>query len=64
LSIAPVGTLPGYQGYGFDGLSLVDKLKVIAALGIPALFVIIIIAMLISRRNKRRRRASYDPRAK
>jgi len=64
LSIAPVGTLPGYQGYGFDGLSLADKLKVFAALGIPALFVVIIIAMLISRRNKRRRRASYDPRAK
>ncbi len=64
LSIMPAGSIPGSQPYGFEGLSLSDKLKVFAVLVVPTLVVIIVIAMLISRRNKRRRRASYDPRTR
>ncbi len=64
LSISPVGTLPGYVGYGFDGLSIIDKLKVAAVFGVPVILVLIIIAMLISRRRRRRNRASYDPRSR
>jgi len=55
LSIAPLGAVPGYEGYGFDGLSLADKLKVIGVIGVPLVLLIIIILALISRRNRRRR---------
>ncbi|MBI2120367.1 MAG: hypothetical protein HYT94_01955 [Parcubacteria group bacterium] len=35
LSILPRGTIPGYEGYGFMGLSLGDKLSVIGPIGAP-----------------------------
>lgn len=37
LSILPRGTIPGYEGYGFMGLSLADKLSVIGPIGAPLL---------------------------
>ena len=58
LSIGPVGSIPGYQGYGFWGLSLADKLKAVGAVGIPLILILIIISMLISRRNRRKRKES------
>lgn len=62
LQIMPTGSIPGSEPYGFEGLSLSDKLKVIGVIVVPALVIVMVIAMLISRRNRRRRRASYDPR--
>jgi hypothetical protein len=56
LSIAAIGAVAGYEGYGFDGLSLPDKLKVIAAFAIPLVLLIGIVLALVSRRNRRRRR--------
>ena len=58
LSVAAIGAVAGYTGYGFDGLSLVDKLKVVAAIGVPLILLILIIAMLVSRRNRRKRKQS------
>jgi len=37
LGILPKGTIPGYEGYGFMGLSLADKLSIIAPLSAPVL---------------------------
>jgi hypothetical protein len=56
LNIAAVGTVPGYEGYGFDGLSLGDKLKVIAVIGIPFALLIFFIYLVALRRRQRRRR--------
>jgi hypothetical protein len=39
LSVLPKGTIPGYVGYGFEGLHLEDKLSIIIPVGAPiALF--------------------------
>jgi hypothetical protein len=54
VSIAAPGTVAGYEGYGFDGLSTGDKLKVIAVLGIPILLLGFFIYLLILRRSRRR----------
>lgn len=40
VSIAAIGAVVGYEGYGFDGLSLEDKLKVAAVVVIPVLIFI------------------------
>lgn len=37
LGILPKGTIPGYEGYGFEGLSLGDKLSVIGPFSAPIL---------------------------
>lgn len=55
LSVAAVGAVAGYEGYGFDGLSLGDKIKVFVALGLPLLLVLLLIAILISKRRRRLR---------
>lgn len=55
LSVAAVGTVMGYEGYGFDGLSVADKLKAILGLGVPlALFVILIVILMRRRRAKKK----------
>jgi hypothetical protein len=54
VSIAAAGTVAGYEGYGFDGLSLADKLKVIAVVGIPLALLIFVIYLVILRRIRRR----------
>ena len=53
LSIAALGTVAGYEGYGFDGLSLVDKLKVAVVLGLPVVLLILFITTLTLRRRRR-----------
>lgn len=54
LSISAPGTVPGYEGYGFDGLSVVDKLKVLAFFGIPLIVLILLAYLLVLRRRRRR----------
>jgi hypothetical protein len=55
LSISPAGTVPGYEGYGFDGLSIGDKMKVLAVIVIPLLVLILLAYLLVLRRKRRRR---------
>lgn len=60
ISIAVFGAVPGYEGYGFEGLSVSDKLKVLVILGVPfALLVGLIIAVIIRRKNRRRPRPTH-----
>ena len=40
VSVLPYGTLPGYKGYGFAGLSLRDKSSVVLVIGAATLFVL------------------------
>jgi hypothetical protein len=56
LSISQAGTVIGYEGYGFSGLSLIDKLKVVVVLGVPALLIVALIVILTMKRRARRRR--------
>ncbi|MFM2330848.1 MAG: hypothetical protein RLZZ26_355 [Candidatus Parcubacteria bacterium] len=58
LSISPAGTIIGYEGYGFSGLSLIDKLKVFVVLGVPVLLFVTLIVILTMKRRARRRRAA------
>ena len=60
LSIQPLGSVPGYEGYGFDGLSLGDKLKVAAVLGTPVLLVGTFSTALVVRRRKRKKINGYS----
>ena len=53
VSIAAIGAVPGYEGYGFGGLSVKDKLKVAAVLGIPLLVLVLLAAILVWKRKKR-----------
>ncbi len=52
LSISTIGSVQGYEGYGFDGLSIKDKLKVIALIVIPCIVLILLIVMLVVRRKR------------
>jgi hypothetical protein len=56
VSIAAIGAIPGYEGYGIWGLSLTDKLKVVGVVVIPLIIVLILISILASRRRRRKRR--------
>ncbi len=60
LSIAALGSVPGYEGYGFDGLSLGDKFKVGVVLGSPVFLCLLIGGTLIVRR--RRKKNGYSTR--
>lgn len=60
-SILPRGTITGYEGYGFEGLSLGDKLSII----LPAIlfvFIVLGIALLGRRRARAGGRPSGPPR--
>jgi hypothetical protein len=59
LSVATLGAVPGYSGYGFWGLSLADKMKVVVVLGTP-LVLLTLVMMLLARRRKRRIRSRVD----
>lgn len=52
LSIGSIGSVAGYEGYGFEGLSLVDKAKVIAVFGIPLLVLIALIGYFVWNRRR------------
>lgn len=56
LSIFPRGTIAGYVGYGFEGLSLGDKLTLI----LPAVTLTIVILVPVLGRKKRRARRSTN----
>lgn len=61
LSVAAIGAVQGYVGYGFDGLSTTDKLKVGAVFGVPILILLILFTVLgFRRRNARARRNGYQ----
>ncbi len=59
LSVAAIGAVQGYTGYGFWGLSTIDKIKVAAVLGGPILLLIILFFVLGVRRRNRARRNGY-----
>lgn len=54
VSISPPGTVVGYEGYGFDGLSLSDKMKVLSVFGIPLVLVLFLTYLFVLRRKRRR----------
>lgn len=55
LSIFPRGTIAGYVGYGFEGLSIGDKLTLI----LPAVTVtLVILAPVLGRKKRKARRSS------
>lgn len=56
LSVAALGSVPGYAGYGLWGISMQDKAKVAAVLGIPFILFIILLVIIASKRRRRRRR--------
>lgn len=58
LTVSAIGSVAGYTGYGFDGLSMEEKLKVAGVLGVPILLVLIALYLLM-RRSRRRRRRSH-----
>ncbi len=61
LSVASIGAVQGYTGYGFSGLSTQDKLKVAGVLGIPVLVILILFTILgVRRRRNRARRNGYS----
>jgi hypothetical protein len=61
LSIASLGAVQGYTGYGFDGLSTKDKLKVAGVVSIPVLLLLsLFIALGVRRRRQRARRNAYQ----
>lgn len=57
LSVSALGAVQGYEGYGFDGLNLVDKLKVALVVALPLVVILLVTVALVVRR--RRVRASY-----
>ncbi len=57
MTVAAIGTVPGYEGYGFDGLSVEDKMKVGGALGVPLLLFASLGTIVAVKRRKRRRHA-------
>lgn len=62
LSILPKGTIPNYEGYGFEGLQMGDKLSVI----LPGVFLALALLIVIfggRRRSRRRRTARPQARA-
>lgn len=60
LSVAAIGAVQGYSGYGFWGLSAVDKAKVAGVLGGPVLLLLILFVVLGTRRRNRARRNGYS----
>ena len=56
LSIQTLGSVPGYEGYGFEGLSISDKLKVGGVLGTPVVVLGILGTALTIRRRRRKKK--------
>lgn len=57
LSVSAIGSVLGYEGYGFEGLDLFDKTKVALVIVLPLVIIILIGWAFIVRR--RRLRAQY-----
>ncbi len=63
LSILPSGTLSSYAGYGFEGLSMSDKMTIFVPIGLLLLILILTITILsLRKKNKKQRR--HTPRGK
>jgi hypothetical protein len=62
VSILPIGTIPGYEGYGFVGLSLADKLKVAGVVGVPLVLILALVAFVVWRRRRVSAFAPHAPR--
>ena len=56
MTVAAIGSVPGYEGYGFDGLSFEDKLKVAAVLGTPVVLILFLLLYMTLKSKRRRRR--------
>lgn len=65
LSIAAIGAVQGYSGYGFDGLSTSDKFKVAAVFAIPLILILVLFTILgVRRRRMRARRVANAQRSR
>jgi hypothetical protein len=53
IGILPRGTIPGYEGYGFEGLKFTDQLSVVLP---AAILLLSTIVLVITRKRKRRTR--------
>jgi len=60
LSILPSGTLSSYVGYGFEGLSMQDKMTIFVPVGVVLLLLLITISIFTARKKnaKKRRRST------
>ncbi len=56
MSVAAIGAVQGYVGYGFAGLSTADKAKVGGVISIPLLLILGLFIMLGARRRRNRAR--------
>jgi hypothetical protein len=52
LSVAAIGAVQGYTGYGFDGLSFTDKLKVFGVCAVPILVLVALVSFILIRRRR------------
>lgn len=59
ISINPLGTVPGYEVYGFGGLSPMDKVKAVVFFGVPIAFIGVLVWVVVLRRRRRRRMRVY-----
>ncbi|MCK9352363.1 MAG: hypothetical protein WCT49_05215 [Candidatus Paceibacterota bacterium] len=55
LSVLPKGTVPGYSGYGFEGLRMEDKLSIILPAGAPIAIFGSFRAVKIGKKRKKRK---------
>lgn len=53
VSISTIGSVAGYEGYGFMGLSSADKLKVAGFVGVPLLVLLSLVLVLARTRARR-----------
>jgi hypothetical protein len=60
VTILPRGTIPGYEGYGFEGLKLTDQLSVVLPVAILLLSTIVLVIMRKRKRRTRRARRTRD----
>lgn len=60
LSLLPRGTMPDYEGYGFEGLKLTDQLSVVLPAAILLLSTIVVVIMRKRKPRTRRSRPSRE----
>jgi hypothetical protein len=63
MDILPIGSIDGYEGYGFWGLSVEDKIKVVAVILIPLVALITLTTLLFLRLKQKKRANNYVPRS-
>ena len=60
LSILPLGTITGYEQYGFEGLKLNQQLTVIVPIGVVILLLLFGIFFKLKKPRRRKQRISHD----